>query len=62
MEKVIYLGVMIAFLFVVKVLLTRMEEMSERRKERAERREKVRTYQTIDYTGFNPETGKYEDK
>ena len=61
MEKVIYLGVMIAFLYVVKILLTRMEEMSERRKKRAERREKVRTYQTIDYTGFNPNTGRYEN-
>ena len=61
MEKIIYLGVMIAFLFVVKVLLTRMEEMSERRKERAERRGKVRNYETIDYTGFNPNTGRYEN-
>ena len=61
MEKIIYLGVMIAFLYVVKILLTRMEEMSERRKKRAERREKVRNYQTIDYTGFNPITGKYEN-
>ena len=61
MEKIIYLGVMIAFLYVVKVLLTKMEEISERKKERAERREKVRTYQTIDYTGFNPNTGRYEN-
>ena len=61
MDKIIYLGVMIAFLYVVKVLLTKMEERSERRKERAERREKVRTYQTIDYTGFNPNTGRYEN-
>jgi hypothetical protein len=52
---------MIAFLFVVKAVLSRMEEMSEKRKKRAERRLKVRNYQTIDYTGFNPETGRYEN-
>ena len=60
MDKIIYLGVMIAFLFVVKALLSRMEEMSEKRKKRDEKREKVRNYQTIDYTSFNPETGRYE--
>jgi len=61
MGSLIYLGIMIAFLFVVKALLSRMEEMSEKRKKRAERLEKVRNYQTIDYTGFNPETGIYEN-
>ena len=61
MEKVIYLGVMIAFLYVVKVLLTKMEEMSEKRNKVRERREKVRNYETIDYTGFNVETGRYEN-
>ena len=61
MDKIIYLGVMIGFLFVVKALLSRMEEMSEKRKKVREKREKVRNYQTIDYTGFNPETGKYEN-
>lgn len=61
MDKVIYLGIMIGFLFVVKALLSRMEEMSEKRKKARERREKVRNYQTIDYTGFNPETGRYEN-
>ena len=61
MGSLIYLGIMIAFLFVVKAALSRMEQMSERRKERAEKREKVRNYQTIDYTGFNPETGRYEN-
>ena len=61
MEKVIYLCVMIAFLFVVKILLTRMEEMSEKRKKVREKREKVRNYETIDYTNFNPNTGRYEN-
>jgi hypothetical protein len=81
MGSLIYLGIMIAFLFVVKavlsrmeemsekrkkraerrLILSRMEEMSEKRKKRAERRLKVRNYQTIDYTGFNPETGRYEN-
>ena len=50
-----------AFLFVVKAVLSKMEQISEKRKERAEKREKVRNYQTIDYTGFNPETGRYEN-
>lgn len=61
MGSLIYLGIMIAFLFVVKAVLSRMEEMSEKRKKQAEKREKVRNYQTIDYTGFNPITGKYEN-
>lgn len=61
MEKVIYLGVMIGFLFVVRALFIRMEERSERRKKIAEKREKVRNFETIDYTGFNPESGKYEN-
>lgn len=61
MEKVIYLCVMIGFLFVVKALLSRMEEMSEKRKKVRERRKKVRNYETIDYTGFNPNTGRYEN-
>ena len=52
---------MISFLFVVKVLLSRIEEMFEKRKKVREKREKVRNYQTIDYTGFNPITGKYEN-
>lgn len=60
MDKIIYLVIMIGFLFVVKALLSRMEERSERRKKIAEKREKVRNYETIDYTGFNPESGKYE--
>lgn len=61
MDKFIYLGVMISFLYVVKVLLTKMEERSEYRNKVRERREKVRNYETIDYTGFNPNTGRYEN-
>ena len=61
MDKFIYLGVMIAFLYVVKVLLTKMEERSEYRNKVREKREKVRNYETIDYTGFNPNTGRYEN-
>ena len=61
MDKFIYLGVMIAFLYVVKVLLTKMEERSEYINKVRERREKVRNYETIDYTGFNPNTGRYEN-
>jgi len=61
MDKFIYLGVMISFLYVVKVLLTKMEERSEYRNKVREKREKVRNYETIDYTGFNPNTGRYEN-
>lgn len=61
MDKIIYLGVMIGFLFVVKAVLSRMEEMSEKRKKRAERREKVRNYETINYDNFNVEKGIYEN-
>lgn len=60
LEKFIYLGIMIAFLYVVKVLLTKMEERSEYRNKVRERREKVRNYETIDYSGFNVEKGVYE--
>ena len=61
MGSLIYLGILIAFLFVVKAVLSRMEEMSEKRKKQAERREKVRNYQTINYDNFNVETGRYEN-
>ena len=61
MDKVIYLVIMIGFLFVVKVLLTRMEEMSEKRKKVRERRERVRNFETINYENFNPQTGRYEN-
>ena len=61
MDKVIYLVIMIGFLFVVKALLSRMEEMSKKRKKVREKREKVRNYETIDYTNFNPNTGRYEN-
>lgn len=60
MEKVIYLFILIAYFLIVRALFIRMEERSERRKKIAEKREKVRNYETIDYTGFNPESGKYE--
>ena len=61
MEKVIYLFILIAYFLIVRALFIRMEERSERRKKIAEKREKVRNYETIDYTGFNPESGKYEN-
>jgi len=61
MDKVIYLIIMIGFLFVVKALLSRMEEMSEKRKKARERRERVRNFETISYENFNPQTGRYEN-
>ena len=61
MEKIIYLGIMIGFLFVVKAFLSRMEEMSEKRKKARERRERVRNFETISYENFNPQTGRYEN-
>lgn len=61
MDKIIYLGIMIGFLFVVKALLSRMEEMSEKRKKVREKREKVRNYETINYDNFNVEKGIYEN-
>lgn len=61
MEKVIYLVIMIGFLFVVKAILSRMEEMSEKRKKVRERRERVRNFETISYENFNPQTGRYEN-
>jgi hypothetical protein len=61
MEKVIYLGVFIAYFAVVRALFIRMEYRSEKRRKVREKREKVRNYETIDYTGFNPNTGRYEN-
>jgi len=61
MDKIIYLGVMIGFLFVVKALLSRMEEMSEKRKKQAERRERTRNFESINYDNFNVEKGIYEN-
>jgi hypothetical protein len=61
MEKVIYLGVMIGFLFVVRALFIRMEERSKYRDKMETKRRNARFYETIDYTNFNKETGKYEN-
>lgn len=60
MGSLMYLGVMMVFLFVVKALLSRMEEMSEKKRKRAERRLKCKTYETISYENFNVEKGVYE--
>ena len=61
LEKIIYLGVMIGFLFVVRALFIRMEERAKYRKKMEHKRRNARFYETIDYTNFNPETGKYEN-
>lgn len=61
MEKIIYLVVFIAYFLVCRALFLRMEYRAEERRKRAEKREKVRNYETIDYTGFNPNTGRYEN-
>ena len=61
MDKIIYLFILIAYFLIVRALFIRMEYRAEERKKRAERREKVRNYETIDYTGFNPITGRYEN-
>ncbi len=62
MDKIIYLGVMIGFLFVVRSLFIRMEERSKYREKMEHKRRNARFYETINYENFNPETGKYEDK
>lgn len=62
MEKIIYLGIMIGFLFVVRVLFNYFEERSNYNKKMENKRRNARFYETIDYTNFNPESGKYEDK
>jgi hypothetical protein len=62
LEKFIYLGVMLGFFFVVKVLFNYFEERANYNKKMEHKRRNARFYETIDYTNFNPETGKYEDK
>lgn len=61
MEKIIYLFIFIAYFLICRALFLIMEYRSEERRKRAEKREKVRNYETIDYTGFNPNTGRYEN-
>ena len=61
MGSLIYLGVFIAYFLICRALFIRMESMSEKRQKVREKREKVRNYETIDYTGFNPNTGRYEN-
>lgn len=61
MDKVIYLGVMLGFLFVVRALFIRMEERAKYRNRMENKRRNARFYETIDYTNFNKETGKYEN-
>ena len=62
MDKIIYLGIMIGFLFVVRTLFIKMEERAKYRKKMENKRRNARFYETIDYTNFNPESGKYENK
>lgn len=61
MDKIIYLGVMLGFFFVVKVLFNYFEERANYNKKMENKRRNARFYETIDYTNFNPETGKYEN-
>jgi hypothetical protein len=61
LEKFIYLGIMLGFFFVVKVLFNYFEERANYNKKMENKRRNARFYETIDYTNFNPKTGKYEN-
>lgn len=61
MEKIIYLLVMISFLASLNILFIYLDNLKEKRRIREQRRLNARFYETIDYTNFNPETGKYEN-
>lgn len=61
MDKVIYLGILIAYFLIVRALFIRMEYRAEERRKRAEKRERVRNFETINYENFNPKTGRYEN-
>jgi hypothetical protein len=61
MDKVIYLGILIAYFLIVRALFIRMEYRAEERRKRAEKRERVRNFETINYENFNPQTGRYEN-
>ena len=61
MDKVIYLLIMIGFFFVVKVLFEYFDERTAHKQRMERKRRNARFYETIDYTNFNPETGKYEN-
>lgn len=60
MDKVIYLGVMIAYFLIVRALFIRMEERAKYKKKREDKRRNARFYETINYENFNPEKGIYE--
>ena len=62
LEKFIYLGVMLGFFFVVKVLFNYFEERANYNKKMENKRRNARFYETIDYTNFNPEKGVYENE
>lgn len=61
MEKIIYLGIFIAYFLICRALFLRMEYRAEERRKRAERRLKCKTYETISYENFNVEKGVYEN-
>ena len=61
MDKVIYLGILIAYFLIVRALFIRIEYRAEERRKRAEKRERVRNFETINYENFNPKTGRYEN-
>lgn len=58
---IIYLMTFVLFFILLYVVAGYLDEKLRKRKEREIRRRNARFYETIDYTGFNPETGRYEN-
>lgn len=60
MANIIYLLIIIFGLYCFVRLCYYLDERIERKKQREERRRNARFFETIDYTNFNPKTGRYE--
>lgn len=61
MANIIYLLIIVFGLYCFIRLCYYLDEQIEKKKKREERCRNSRFFETIDYTNFNPKTGRYED-
>lgn len=59
-SSVIYLLIMLVSMYGITRALYYFEYRARKKQKREERRRNARFYETIDYTNFNPKTGRYE--
>lgn len=59
---IVYLMLFVLAFVIFNVVANFLDGQIKKKVEREIRRRNARFYETIDYTNFNPKTGKYENK